>query len=112
MKPKNEKYLHPDNLYPTVERKLFTYIKYEIILGVKGVSGLDPIQVDLMSTSLALFIDSAIDKFLKGQLEHGGDIRDRDLDEEIKNEHIDLFWYNEARKWPTHLTKFNINNTN
>jgi hypothetical protein len=40
-----------------------------------------------------------VNKFIKGQQEHGGDIRDRKLDDELYQEQIDTFWYNAARYW-------------
>lgn len=52
-----------------------------------------------MSYSLAVFQYKAIAKFINGQKEHGGNLADRNLDEEISMEHIDLFWYNEAKAW-------------
>lgn len=52
-----------------------------------------------MACSLACFVFDAIDKYEKGQKEHGGDVRDRNLKSEICKETIDLFWYNEALDW-------------
>jgi len=53
----------------------------------------------LMAKSLAKFVERAVDKFAKGQREHGGDIRDRDLGFELYQEQLDSFWYNEAEDW-------------
>lgn len=61
-----------------------------------------PVQ-DLMSDDLVRFVEKAIEKFIKGQVEHGGDIRDRNLDHELMQETIDSFWYNSAKKWPSHI---------
>ena len=58
----------------------------------------------LMSKSLHAFMIDSINKFIKGQKEHGGDIRERDLDSEMRQEHIDLFWYQSAKSWP----KYNV----
>lgn len=55
----------------------------------------------LITNSLEDFIVTSIRKFIKGQKEHGGKITDRDLDIEIDQEHIDLFWYLAARKSKT-----------
>lgn len=55
--------------------------------------------IDKMSYSLAVFQCKAIAKFIKGQKEHGGNLADRNLDEEISMECIDTFWYNEAKAW-------------
>lgn len=38
-------------------------------------------------------IDNALVKFAKGQKEHGGDIRDRDLEHDETQEIMDLFLY-------------------
>jgi hypothetical protein len=56
-------------------------------------------QVDLMTRSLTVFVERAVDKYMKGQKEHGGDIRDRDLTAEILNEQIDQWWYSQAMIW-------------
>jgi len=52
-----------------------------------------------MVLSLTSFVLDAANKFVIGQQEHGGDIRSRNLNTEIKNEIIDLFWYNGAANW-------------
>ena len=52
-----------------------------------------------METSLINFVINSTVKFIKGQKEHGGNLADRNLDEEITNETIDIYWYNEAKKW-------------
>jgi hypothetical protein len=52
-----------------------------------------------MAMALDYFIIDAIDKFIKGQKEHGGNIEDRDLDKEIRMEMIDSFWYQQAKLW-------------
>lgn len=56
-----------------------------------------------MANSYACFIEQATAKFIKGQAEHGGDIRDRDLTIEMSAELIDLFFYGPfgAQNWPT-----------
>lgn len=54
---------------------------------------------DDMAKSLARFNLDSIQKFISGQKEHGGLLQDRDLEKEIHNEIIDLFWYNSANKW-------------
>lgn len=54
---------------------------------------------DRMTESLTDNTWGKIDKFIKGQTEHGGDIRDRDLDAELSKELDDAFWYNAAKKW-------------
>ena len=52
-----------------------------------------------MAYSLTNFVIDATDKFIKGQIEHGGELQNRDLAKEIKQEQIDLFWYTEAQNW-------------
>lgn len=53
-----------------------------------------------MLGSLSEFVHKSIVKYIKGQKEHGGNLGSRiDLDQEIYNEQIDLFWYSEAKKW-------------
>lgn len=55
----------------------------------------------LMAKSLEKFCIRAINKFIAGQKHHGGDIRNRDLAEEMANEHVDMFWYGVVRdEWP------------
>ena len=53
----------------------------------------------LMASSLSVFVTKAVDKYFKGQKEHGGNITDKDLNAEIQNEITDLMWYNFANSW-------------
>lgn len=46
-----------------------------------------------MSRHLEKFVYKAIVKFIKGQIEHGGDIRNRDTLADLAQEHTDSFWY-------------------
>ena len=55
---------------------------------------------ELMSDSLTAFVIEAVEKYEQGQVEHGGDLRDRNHREEIAAETIDLFWYTAAANWP------------
>jgi len=59
-------------------------------------------QSDNMASSLAMFVMLASKKYIDGQKEHGGDIRERNLLQEMANEQIDLFWYGPlgAMGWP------------
>lgn len=52
-----------------------------------------------MATSLTRFSEQAIIKYIQGQKEHGGDITEKNLDKEIDQEIIDIFWYNNGRRW-------------
>ena len=56
-------------------------------------------RIRQMSESLSDFVLTAVEKFYNGFLEHGGDLKDVDLDQEIAKEAIDIFWYNAAKKW-------------
>lgn len=60
---------------------------------------LTPQQRGEMAVALADFVEDSIKKFINGQIEHGGNIADRDLDKEIRAETIDIFWYNTAKAW-------------
>ena len=55
-----------------------------------------------MATSLASFTEQSVTKFIAGQKEHGGDLRDRNLSTELAAEQIDSFWYGPfgAMNWP------------
>ena len=55
--------------------------------------------IQVMATSFMDFIVNATAKFEKGNIEHGGSLPNRNLDLEIYNEVMDIFWYNEAKKW-------------
>lgn len=52
-----------------------------------------------MVESLTRFITESVEKFIAGQLEHGGDFREIDFKTEAKNERIDAFWYSEGETW-------------
>ena len=52
-----------------------------------------------MANELAAFVEVSIEKFMRGQKEHGGKITDKDLNIEIFHELIDLFWYTRAQHW-------------
>lgn len=52
-----------------------------------------------MTVALDKFVRDSVEKFIKGQTEHGGLLQDRDLDKEIQAEAIDFFWYNAAKQW-------------
>src|SRR5690242_67653 len=61
-----------------------------------------------LTTSFTKFIYEGTLKYIKGQQEHGGDLTTRDLDKEMYNEQLDLFFYNEARRWK-HLRELQHN---
>lgn len=54
-----------------------------------------------MVTSLTSFVSDATEKFIAGQLEHGGDFTTIDHAHESKQERIDTFWYAEGTHWKT-----------
>jgi hypothetical protein len=58
----------------------------------------DSQEVLILANDLTSFVIHAINKYLKGQLEHGGHISERDLDVEISQEITDLFFYHQANK--------------
>lgn len=54
-----------------------------------------------MAFTLANYIVVSVDKYIKGQLEYGGDIRNKDLVLEREMESIDSMWYGTADdRWP------------
>lgn len=58
-----------------------------------GDLGLDEEYLDTFLNNFALRIDSILQKYRAGQLEHGGDIRDRDLGRERSMEMDDMIVY-------------------
>ena len=54
---------------------------------------------DKINIALTRFVEKSILKFIVGQKEHGGNLEDRNLDEEIYNEILDLHWYLTAKEW-------------
>lgn len=64
---------------------------------------LTPDTVLNMVRSLQGFTVTAIQKFIKGQKEHGGKLIDRPLIAELAMEQVDSFWYGPfgAMSWPT-----------
>ena len=57
-----------------------------------------------MAKSLASFVLEASDKYIKGQMEHGGDfIKDVDHTKEMHQELIDHMWYMKGGEWKKEL---------
>lgn len=79
---------------------LTSFDMLELINNLDHDKVLTPEAKLLMAKSLMKFNHDAIRKFIAGQKEHGGDIRERDLKQEMYKEHIDLFWYHAADTWP------------
>lgn len=71
---------------------LFQVIHESIIVADKD-DLLNLTQRVIFASELENFVFLAIQKFMKGQREHGGDLSDRDLNAEIDNEIIDLVIY-------------------
>lgn len=61
-------------------------------------AGTDPELIKQFIPALVEWIDGSLAKFANGQREHGGDIRDRDLDREIMKEMFDLQMYVIAKR--------------
>ena len=83
--------LHSIHALLVIEENIRDYIKlvdYEHALS-------DNVKAE-MTRSLVQFVQRATNKFIAGQKSHGGDIRDKNLREEIYQEQLDLFWYTEA----------------
>jgi len=57
----------------------------------------DQDYLNQFSEQFALRIDAMLQKYWAGQIEHGGDIRDRDITREETNAILDLFIYNLIR---------------
>lgn len=55
-----------------------------------------PDAIPQWSAVLTQFVDDCMAKFAAGQREHGGDLRTRDVRNEIKQEIRDLIWYSLA----------------
>ena len=53
-------------------------------------------------------IEKELEKFARGQAEHGGDIRDRDLDAEMEPELIDARIYHRCKKLQRSYIKVNV----
>lgn len=58
-----------------------------------GPAGTPPDLIEPFGLALAEEIDNILRKFAAGQLKHGGDIRDRDLTEELTQEVRDALVY-------------------
>lgn len=56
-----------------------------------------------MAISLQQFIVQAVDKYFKGQKEHGGRLVDRNLTVDMRHEIIDMMWYNAAQEWKSNV---------
>ncbi len=55
-------------------------------------------MVSQVTEDLSEFVEFAARKYIKGQSEHGGHISERDLNIEIDQEIVDLFFYHSANK--------------
>lgn len=78
--------------YPHFEEAVKTRVLYHLADVVE-----DHDYLQAFASQFALRIDSMLQKYRQGQIEHGGDIRDRDLTHEETKEILDLFIYNLVR---------------
>lgn len=94
----------PDDFPPETEIVTTnSYLPFEqaVIERVKqrfADTGMPPDFTERFGPAFAMAMDTMLAKFAKGQEEHGGDIRDRDLRSEMTNEINDLMLYNIADK--------------
>lgn len=56
-------------------------------------------QRENFASSLSMFCQDTTLKFIKGQKEHGGDIRDRNMDDEMYAEIMDLAVYSLVKRY-------------
>lgn len=78
--------------YPDFEQAVLSRVLYHLADVVE-----DQDYLQHFAKEFALRIDSMLIKYRAGQIEHGGDIRDRDLSVEETKEIQDLFIYNLVR---------------
>lgn len=93
----------PDELPPPEVATINSYEPFEqaIVARVKQHFGETDMPTDLIERfgpAFAQEIDNMLAKFARGQIEHGGDIRDRDLRREMDHEIRDLMMYSLADK--------------
>jgi hypothetical protein len=64
----------------------------------ESFKSLSPENQQFVKENIDSFVYRAVDKYVKGQKEHGGNLWDRDCLAESFLENIDLFWYLAAEK--------------
>lgn len=64
----------------------------------ESFKSLSPENQQFVIDNIESFAYRAVDKYVKGQKEHGGNLWDRDCLAESIQENIDLFWYLAAEK--------------
>lgn len=86
--------------------ELRDHVKQAMRIHLTQLVVLHPDSACLTTRTIFNMVDSlynwnidAIDKFIVGQKEHGGDLASRSLMVEIRNEQLDLFWYSAAMGW-------------
>lgn len=80
------------------ECKELTELLFRIIWDKDKTEALTEEKINEMVEDYIAFIDRSSSKYIRGQVEHGGNIGDRDLDVEIDAEMDDLFFYHNANK--------------
>lgn len=92
------------NDFPLEHKDLFFETYHKIVQNKD--SELVPFEIRIMmSFSLTCYTIRSINKFIAGQVEHGGDIRSRNLPHERRQEGTDSFWYGESDDyWPPIVT--------
>jgi len=78
------------------------------VLAYFGPAGVPQDMIVPYGELLCEDIEKELEKFARGQREHGGDIRDRDLDAEIEPELIDARIYHRCKKLQRSYIKLNV----
>lgn len=63
---------------------------------------------ETFGNELAQWCEDAMLKFADGQREHGGDLRDRDVEADARQEDIDRFWYTVAARLKPPVIRFPV----
>lgn len=87
-----------DNTQVTVSHAIFVDAIGRRIREHFDATDMPPDFTEAFIPVFAQGIDNALAKFAAGQREHGGDIRDRDLEHDESQEIMDLFLYRIAKK--------------
>ena len=85
----------PD-VIPASVNNPYTEFERAVVARVRQIfepAGVADDLTDIFAPALAMRIDAILHKFARGQQEHGGDLRDRDMKTEMRNEIMDLMVY-------------------
>lgn len=58
-----------------------------------------PTRQQQMTIALTEFVSDALDKYIDGAKKYETDITECNLDQEIRKEQLDSFWYTAAKTW-------------